>query len=116
VLFRFLQSRSVTPTRLDDEEQRVRIQKLLAETQLVSEQLSPHHRRYEHIKVIAGVGGLVAGLAGVLGLFLSGYQWAQAEKSSRRLRIEERLDRALALTGSESPSSRLAAVVSLSSL
>jgi uncharacterized protein YjbI with pentapeptide repeats len=100
---------------LEQEEQRARIQKLRADTELAAIQLSERHQRYERMKAIAGVGGLVTAAAAVLGLFLSASQWLQSEKSARRLRVEERLDRALSSMGGDNPAMRLAGVVSVSS-
>jgi uncharacterized protein YjbI with pentapeptide repeats len=106
---------SPAPLTLEQEEQRARIKKMDAETDLVIQQLSQRHQRYEWLKVIAGFGGLITAVAAVFGLLLSASQWLESAESTRRLRVEERLDRSLTLMGGESPATRLAAVVSLSS-
>jgi|GEM_PF-5284485 len=106
---------SPAPLTLEQEEQRARIKKMHAETDLVIQQLSQRHQRYEWLKVIAGFGGLITAVAAVFGLLLSASQWLESAESTRRLRVEERLDRSLTLMGGESPATRLAAVVSLSS-
>lgn len=103
------------PSALDIEEQRARIQKLRAETELATLQLSRAHQGYERMKAIAAIGGLVTGIAAVLGLLLSTVQWLRSEESARQLQIEERLDHSLALLGGENAATRLAAVVSLGS-
>ena len=103
------------PSALEKEEQRARIQKLVAETKLTTFQLSGAHQRYERVKAAAAIGGLVTAIAAFIGLFLSAAQWLRAEDAARRLRTEERLDRSLALLGGENAATRLGAAVSLSS-
>lgn len=114
-MFWIFRQRRGVPSALEQEEQRARIQKLVAETKLATLQLSGAHQRYERVKAAAAIGGLLTAIAAVVGLFLSTAQWLRAEDAARRLRTEERLDRSLASLGGENAATRLGAVVSLGS-
>lgn len=78
-------------------------------------QASSRGQRREYLKTVAGVGALITGFAALLGIAVSAYQYVRAADATREVRIEERLDRALALLGSETAATRLAGVVSLTS-
>jgi uncharacterized protein YjbI with pentapeptide repeats len=100
---------------LDRIESEERIRKLRAETAMLEFQASPRGQRREYLKTVAGVGALITGFAALLGIAVSVYQYVRAADATREVRIEERLDRALALLGSETAATRLAGVVSLTS-
>jgi uncharacterized protein YjbI with pentapeptide repeats len=100
---------------LDVVERRVRVEKARAEIELIRSQLSARAHFMESLRVYAGIGGLVTGIAALVGIALSAYQWNESSEATQRVRIEERLDRALALLGNDNPAARLAGVVSLNS-
>jgi len=114
-LFRSRPDASSRRSALDEDEQRARVAKLRLEAEIAALQLSTQHQKHERLRGYAALGGLVTGVAAVFGLLISAYQWFGSEASTRRVRIEERLDRSLSLMGNSNPASRLAAVVSLSS-
>jgi uncharacterized protein YjbI with pentapeptide repeats len=103
-----------TPT-IEDRQKEAGLEKILIETQLLREQLTPSYRRRETIKVIAGTSGLVLALVGVIGGLLSIASWLSDSRQNRELRIEERLDKALQSLADKEPNKRLAGVVSLRS-
>jgi uncharacterized protein YjbI with pentapeptide repeats len=100
---------------MGEEERRLRVAKLQVEIALLRQQLSPGERRYERLKVVAGVSGIITAGIAFVGVILSGVQWFRSESQNRAARAEERLERLLTLSAEPNPAARLAAVVSLAS-
>lgn len=105
----------MTPDSAEPTEQRARIDKLTAETDLIRQQLSPKSQFYERLKVITGFGGVIAGVAAIFSLLFSTCQWFKSAEATREVQIEEHLHRGLTLLGDAVAPARLAGVVSLNS-
>src|SRR4051794_14950049 len=65
------------------------------EGDLLTEQLTPKHRRNETLKIVAGASGLVIAFVSLIGGLVSVAGWFINQGENRELRIEERLDRSL---------------------
>jgi uncharacterized protein YjbI with pentapeptide repeats len=100
-------------TYTEDEERRLRCEKLALEQIKLREELSPAFRRLERLKTVAATSGIVTACIAMIGIGLTTLQWrsnlAQAEES----RTSERVTAGLTDLSAERESQRLAGVASL---
>ena len=85
------------------------------EADLLAEQLKPHSRRVETLKVLAGASGLLLAAISLGGGLFSIGSWFHDQAQNRELRIEERLERTLNQLSEPRTAPRIAAVGSISS-
>lgn len=96
-------------------EQSEQIKKTAIERKLLELQLSHRFQRREDLKVIAGLGGVLAAIVAIGSLLLSFYFSQNQEILDRELRIDTRLDKAFVQLASENGNERLSAVTVLQS-
>ena len=107
---RFGRSRD-SETASSREEAQLRAAKLRVEIAILERQLSPEERRYERVKSLGGISGVITAAVALFALFLSAFQWLRSEGLNREVRTEERLERSLKMLGETTPTARLAGVV-----
>ncbi len=74
---------------------------------------SEGQRKLEHLKAFAGIGGIITGLATIIAIVISVYQWSAESEQNRIIRIEERLDKTILNLGNDSPKTRIASVIAM---
>jgi hypothetical protein len=90
--------------------------KLIVDRQVAEAQLGASAQRRENWKAVAGIGGMVSGLAAAIALFVSSGQWLALQHQQRLTEADQRLQTALVLSSDASPSKRLSGVTLLGTL
>lgn len=103
-----------SPSATVDVDERIRREKLELECELLRIQVSSRQQRLERIKVFAAASGFFVASVGMVGLFVSSYQWVRTARAQQEARVEDRIDHGLDQLNNGSPDARLAAVAALS--
>lgn len=95
--------------------QREEVKKIIIERKLLELELSPKFQRREDLKVLAGLGGVLAAIVAIGSLLLSFYSSQNQEILNREVRVDTRLDHAFERLASKNDNERLSAVTVLQS-
>lgn len=98
-----------------DRKERVELIKLIEETKALKRQSSTSARQIEWLKAIAGTAGVVTAFVGLVGLFLSIWQYQTEEIAKRESSELQQINHSIGLLAEENPAKRLAGISSLES-
>ena len=93
--------------------EQIEVQKLVAETALIRQQLSSEHRWTERIRAISGLAGIITAFAVLMGVIFSYCQFSTTMEIDRRTQTITQANRIIELVLDQSETKRLAGIASL---